>query len=187
MYKPEYPEWGRREAMLWAVREWVQDRPAGEDKIRVGRLATLVGGGEYVQPTDTDPAKQAAKKRQEEQIDLFKSLVEEGLIYADIETVEEPPGIVWATVRGLSGPGLQMIQELPDPNRFLLARLDDMTVAIRGLQDIPEEEKDAAEKALEELKDFARKFGQTAAVQILLALLPDFQGLMALLTKSQGG
>ncbi len=30
MYKPEYPELVRREAMLWAIYEWVQDRPAGD-------------------------------------------------------------------------------------------------------------------------------------------------------------
>jgi len=170
MYKPEYPEWWRREAMLWAIYEWVQDRPAGEDRIEVERLATLVGGGEYVQPTDTDPDKQAAKKRQEEQIDLFITLVEEGLIYASIHTVEEPPYFAFAKVRGLSERGLHMIQELPDPNQALLGRLDEMAAAIRGLQDVSEEEKDAVEKALQRLTDFAEKLAPPATVQILAAL-----------------
>jgi hypothetical protein len=35
MYKTEYPEWGRMEAMLWAVYEWCQNRPAGEDMLFV--------------------------------------------------------------------------------------------------------------------------------------------------------
>ena len=166
MYKPEYPEWGRREAMLWAIHEWVQDRPAGDEVIRVEQLATLVRGGEYVNPMDDDPNKQAAKKFQTEQINLFRTLVNEGLIDADIDGVEEQP-VIYATVRRLTRQGLQMIQELPDPSRSLLDRLDDMTVAIRGLQDVPEEDKEAAEKALEVLKDFAQKFGQAVAVQIL--------------------
>jgi len=42
-----------------------------------------------------------------------------------------------------------MIQELPDPNSSLLDRLNDLTVAIRGLQDVPPEDKDAAEKLLD--------------------------------------
>jgi hypothetical protein len=170
MYKPEYPEWGRREAMLWAIHEWVQDRPAGDEVIRVEQLATLVRGGEYVNPMDDDPNKQAARKFQTEQINLFRTLVNEGLIDADIDGVEEQP-VIYATVRRLTRQGLQMIQELPDPSRSLLDRLDDMTVAIRGLQDVPEEDKEAAEKALEVLKDFAQKFGQAVAVQILLALI----------------
>jgi hypothetical protein len=170
MYKPEYPEWGRREAMLWAIHEWVQDRPAGDEVIRVEQLATLVRGGEYVNPMDDDPNKQAAKMFQTEQINLFRTLVNEGLIDADIDGVEEQP-VIYATVRRLTRQGLQMIQELPDPSRSLLDRLDDMTVAIRGLQDVPEEDKEAAEKALEVLKDFAQKFGQAVAVQILLALI----------------
>ena len=176
MYKPEYPEWGRREAMLWAIHEWVQDRPAGEDMIWVDRLATLVGGGEYVDPFDNDPDKQAAKKFQTEQINLFLTLVREGLIDADIHKSVEHLPFLNATVRGLSGRGLQMIQELPDPDRSLLDRLDDMTVVIKGLQDVPEEDKDAAEKALEELKEFARKFGPAAAVQILAALTKSHVG-----------
>ena len=175
MYKPEYPELVRREAMLWAIYEWVQDRPAGEDTIQVERLVTLLGGGEYVQPNDQDPDKQAAKKFQGEQIDLFVSLVKEGLIDAHIHSVEEQD-VAKATVHGLTTPGKQMIQELPDPNRFLLDRLDDMIVAIRGLQDVSEEDKDAAEKALEVLKDFFQKVGSAAAAQLLLAALRKFLG-----------
>jgi hypothetical protein len=156
--------------MLRAIHEWVQDRPAGEDMIWVDRLATLVGGGEYVDPLDDDPDKQAAKKFQAEQINLFLTPVREGLIDADVhKSVEELP-FTYATVRGLSGRGLQLIRQLPDPSRFLLDRLDDMALAIRSLQDVPDEEKDDAEKALEEIKDFARRFAPAAAVQILAAL-----------------
>jgi hypothetical protein len=175
MYKPEYPEWGRREAMLWAVHEWVQDRPAYEDIIRVERLATLVGGGEYVNPTDTD-ADEVAAKFQYEQLNLFITLVNEDLIDADVESLEEPPYIVWATVRGLTGRGLQMIQELPDPNSSLLLRLDDVTTAIRGLQDVSPEDKDATEKALEEFKGYVRTFAPAATVQILAALAKGHGG-----------
>jgi hypothetical protein len=172
MYKSEYPEWGRREAMLWAIHEWVQDRPAGKTMLSFVEVATLVGGGEYVAPDDEDPDKQAAKKRQAEQLHLFCTLVREGLIDADLgNPINGPVPFTRVKVRGLSRWGLQLIQELPDPNRSLLNRLDDMALAIRGLQDVPDEEKDNAEKALEEIKDFARKFGPAAAVQILAALL----------------
>jgi hypothetical protein len=176
MYKPEYPEWGRREAMLWAIHEWVQDRPAGEDMIWVDHLATLIGGGEYVNPTDEDPDKQAAKKFQAEQINLFLTLAREGLLDADIhKPVEEQP-FTYATVRGLSGQGLQMIRELPDPNRSLLDRLDEMVLAIRDLQDVPDEEKEAAEKAVEEIKDFARRLAPAVAVQLLAMLTKPHSG-----------
>jgi hypothetical protein len=179
MYKPEYPEWGRREAMLWAIYEWVQDRPAGEDLIRESKVATLVGGGEYANPTDLDADKEAVKY-QTEQINLFITLVNEGLIDADIHKPIEDLPFTSATVRGLSGKGLQMIQELSDPDQALLDRLDDMTLAIKGLQDVPEEEK---EELIEELKDFARRL----APQLTLKLLPLLDKLLALLDKSPGG
>lgn len=126
MHKPEYPEWGRREAMLWAIYEWVQDRPAGEDMLWYEQIATLVGGGEYVAPLDEDPDKQAAKKFQAEQINLFITLVNEGLIDADLHKSISGLPFTSATVRGLREPGLKLIRELPDPNRFLLDRLDAM-------------------------------------------------------------
>jgi hypothetical protein len=77
-------------------------------------------------------------------------------------------------VRGLSRQGKEMIQELPEPNQALLDRLDEMAAAIRGLQNVSEEEKDAAEKALERLRDFAEKLAPPATVQILAALLKLF-------------
>jgi hypothetical protein len=169
MDKPEYPEWGRRERMLWAIHEWVQDRPAGEYRIEVDQVATLIDDGEYVQFNDPDPDKAAAKKRQEEQINLFKDLVEEDLIKAKIHTAEETPYFAFAMVRGLSRQGEEMIQELPDPNQSLLDRLDEITVAIRGLQDVPEADKDATEKALEEIKGFVRTSTPAVAVQLLAA------------------
>jgi hypothetical protein len=169
MYKPEYPEWGRREAMLWAIYEWVQDRPAGDDTIRESQVATLVGGGEYANPTDPDADKQAVKY-QTEQINLFITLVNEGLIDADIHKPIEELSFTSATVRGLSGQGLHLIQELPDPNRALLDRLDAMTVAIQRLWDVPPEEKEAAEQAVEVLRDFAQRFTPAAAVQFLAEL-----------------
>jgi hypothetical protein len=109
-------------------------------------------------------------KYQTEQINLFITLVNEGLIDADIHKPIEELSFTSATVRGLSGQGLQLIQELPDPNRALLDRLDAMTVAIQELRDVPPEEKEAAEKALEELKDFVRKVTPAAAVQFLAEL-----------------
>ena len=105
MYKPEYPEWGRREAMLWAIHEWVQDRPPGKDMIRGSELATLVGGGEYVNPTDPDADKVAAKF-QDDQINLFKTLVNEGLIDADIHKPIEELSFTSATVRRAVRTGL---------------------------------------------------------------------------------
>ena len=63
-----------------------------------------------------------------------------------------------------------MIQELPDPNGFLLDRLDDMTVAIQRLRDVPPEEKEAAELAVDVLRDFAQRFTPAAAVQFLAEL-----------------
>lgn len=94
-----------------------------------------------------------------------------------MQSVEEWSAIIFVTVRGLPGQGLQMIQEFPDPNRYLLDRLDAIALAIRGLQDVPKEDKEATEKALEAIKDFGVKFGPAAAAQILASLIKGGQFL----------
>jgi hypothetical protein len=163
--------------MLWAIHEWCQDRPAGRDMLFFYEIATLVGGGEYVDPSNEDPDKPAAKKFQAEQINLFQTLVErEGLIDATIHRPVVGMPVTQATVRGLTGPGLRLIRELPDPNRSLTGALDDITLAIRNLRDVDEEEKDAAAKAAEELKTFARNLAPAAAVQLLAAVSRSLLG-----------
>jgi hypothetical protein len=176
MHKPKYPEWARREAMLWKIHEWVEDRPAGEEVIRVERLVPLLGGGEYVNPTDQD-ADEATVKLQDDLINRFIALVKEGLIDADIHSVERLP-LVLATVRRLSDRVLEMIQELPDPNRALLDRLDDLTVAIRGLQDVPEEEKGTIERLAEELKELGRRSITPVVAEKLTSLIDSLLPLL---------
>ena len=100
---------------------------------------------------------------------MFRTLVNEDLIDADIHKPIEELSFTSATVRGLSGQGLQLIQELPDPNRALLDRLDAMTVAIQRLWDVPPEEKEATEQAVDVLRDLAQRF-TPAAVQFLAEL-----------------
>jgi len=101
----------RRIAVLRAVHEWVRNRPAGEHRIEAGEVATLVGGGEYVDPFNTDPAKQAAKNYQQDQIALFVGLVNDGLIDARPYWVESGTIFVFAMVRGLTRQGLELIQQ----------------------------------------------------------------------------
>lgn len=45
------PAWGHREIMLWAVYEWVRERPPGEDMVFADAVATLFGREKYVDPT----------------------------------------------------------------------------------------------------------------------------------------
>jgi hypothetical protein len=176
MYGPEYPEWGRREAMLWAIHEWVQNRPPGEDMLTYVQVATLVGGGEYVDPTNQDPDKQDRKKFHAEQLRLFVTLVNEGLIDADDPNpMNGPVPFTRIKVRGLTERGLQLIRELPNPKDALLGRLDDLTAAIRGLQDVPPEDRNVAEQLVEELKGFARRLAPAAALK-LLAVLDKVEG-----------
>lgn len=170
MGRRRYPEWGRREMMLWAIHEWCQDRPAGEDMIWGHQVATLVGGGEFISnPWTEDPDEQAAMKFQAEQINLFLTLVDEGLIDAKILKPMAGQRLTQAIVRGLRRPGLEMIRELPDPQQSLVDALDGMAEAIRDLKDVPEEEKDAAAKAAEELKQFTRTAAPAAVVQMFAA------------------
>jgi len=176
MHKPKYPEWARREAILWKIHEWVEVRPTGEEVIRVERLVPLLGGGEFVNPTEAD-ADQVAVKLQDDLINWFIALVKEGLIDADIHSVDRLP-LVFATVRRLTDRGLEMIQELPDPNRALLGRLDALTVAIRGLQDVPEEKKEAAEWLTEELKELGRKSITPVVAEKLTALIDNLLPLL---------
>jgi len=101
----------RRKEMLRAVHQWVQDQPAGEEhRIEAGEVATLVGGGEYVDPFDTDPAKQGMKAYQQDQITLFVMLVDEGLIAARPYWVEAGRVFAFAKVSGLTLQGLELIQ-----------------------------------------------------------------------------
>ena len=119
-------------------------------------------------------------KLQDDLINRFITLVKEGLIDADIHSVERVP-LVFATVRRVSDRGLEMIQELPDPNRALLDRLDDLTAAIQGLQDVPEKEKYSFERRAEEFKELARRSVTPVVADKLTALLDS---ILSLLDKS---
>ena len=130
-------------------------------------------------PTDPD-ADEVAVKLQDDLINRFITLVKEGLIDADIHSVERVP-LVFATVRRVSDRGLEMIQELPDPNRSLLDRLDDLTAAIQGLQDVPEKEKYSFERRAEEFKELARRSVTPVVADKLTALLDS---ILSLLDKS---
>jgi len=132
-----------------------------------------------VNPTDPD-ADEVAVKLQDDLINRFITLVKEGLIDADIHSVERVP-LVFATVRRVSDRGLEMIQELPDPNRALLDRLDDLTAAIQSLQDVPEKEKYSFERRAEEFKELARRSVTPVVADKLTALLDS---ILSLLDKS---
>lgn len=177
MGKRRYPEWGRREMMLWAIHEWCQDRPAGENMIWGHQVATLVGGGKFIDnPWTEDPDEQAALKFQAEQINLFITLVREGLIDAKILRPIAGQQLTQAIVRGLHKPGLEMIQELPDPQRSLIEALDGIAEAIRNSEGVTEEERDAAAKAAEELKQFMRTAAPAATIQAAAAWFRSFGG-----------
>ena len=109
MYDPE-------RAMLRAVHEWVRDNPPAnplvdEIEMRDWRIATLVSGGEYVNPYAEYPdAKQPMVDYQQGQIALFRSLVDGKLIDAKVHTVEPGQVFALAIVRGLTPSGLQKIR-----------------------------------------------------------------------------
>lgn len=62
----------------------------------------------------------------------------------------------------------ELIEELADPRAELLARLDNISEAIRTLsdEDAPPEQKKLAEKALGELKHFLRGLPPGAATEL---------------------
>ena len=173
MDRSAYPEWGRREAMLFAVNEWIKDRPDPDQRLHYYEVAALVGGPAYEgTPTETGVQydRQMIEKFQGEQINLFQSLVKQGYIDADLgHGIDGGPPFIRATVRDLTTKGYQLIEELPDPQQDLIRRLDAIAEAIRQ-SNAPEEEKAAAEKAADELKKFMRSVSPAVATQIITAL-----------------
>ncbi|MGB3634540.1 MAG: hypothetical protein WA982_10915 [Rubrobacteraceae bacterium] len=82
-----YPEWGKRERMLWRVHEWCQDRTEPQQRLEYDTVATMVGDPVYEgTPTDqgTTYDAQAMQKHMGDQMHLFLNLVDEGYIHAEV-------------------------------------------------------------------------------------------------------
>ena len=160
MEKPAYPQWARREKVLWAVHEWSEDRTDARTPLYYHELVELVGDEAYTgTPTDTgiEVDRQGIDRAQAQVLNLFMTLISEGYIDAEVKgSSKTGPPWSFAIVRGLTREGLRAIQELSDPNDQITQRLDAIAEAIRCLQSVPDEEKRPAISAVEELKHFFR-------------------------------
>lgn len=172
-----YPEWGKRERMLWRVHEWCQDRTDPQQKLMYDAVATMVGDPVYEgAPTEQGSVfdAQAMQKHMGEQMNLFLNLVDEGYIHADVNrgSYKGGPPFTFATMRGLTEKGLRAIGELPKPQDELLRRLDRIEKAIQELGDSASpDERQKATRAVKELKHFVRGLPPSAAVEVLSRLL----------------
>ncbi|MEJ7816992.1 MAG: hypothetical protein WKF53_17615 [Rubrobacter sp.] len=169
MGRPAYPQWARREKVLWAVHEWCEERTDARTMLNYDELVLRVGDEAYEgTPTDTgiEFDRQAIDRTQAQVLSLFTTLVNEGYIDAEVKgSSKSGPPWVFASVRGLTGKGLRAIQELPDPNDALMQRLDALAEAVRELRNVPDEEKKPAIDAVEELKTFARGLPPGLAIE----------------------
>lgn len=175
MEKPAYPQWARREKVLWAMHEWCEERTDARTVLGYDELMARVGDEAYAgtpTPAGIDFDRQAIDRIQQQVLNLFVTLVNEGLIDAEVKSSSKHgPPWQFAIVRGLTREGLRAIRELPDPNDTLLQRLDAIAEAIRGLEGVPDEEKLRGIDAVEELKHFARSLPPSFTVELVAAML----------------
>ena len=167
MDRVEYPEKARRESMLWAVHEWFQQQ---DDYTPILRFYDVEGMG---LPVEAD-ASDATERQKAHRLNLFLRLVNEGYIDADPkkEYAGGPP-FSSAMVRGLTEQGLLEIGELPAADRRLEQSLDALKAQIEAL-DVPEDRKEGAVQAVEELKRFARGLGPGVAIELGKAWLKGY-------------
>lgn len=165
MDRVEYPEKARRESMLWAVHEWFQRQADYTPILRYYEVESM--GIPVGADATTDAERQKAHR-----LNLFIRLVHEGYIDAELrrEFVGGPP-ITSAVVRGLTERGLLEIGELPDADRRLEQSLDALKSQIEALTDVPEDRKETAANAVEELKRFARGLAPGVALELGKAYL----------------
>lgn len=104
---------------------------------------------------------------------LYKRLVRGGFVRQvnDEKKFLELGGVLqYAWVEDLTDDGLRAIEVLPDPHERLAAALQAFAEAVQELPDVPQEEKDRAEGAAQELKTFARGLAPNAAIELVKVL-----------------
>lgn len=160
MTRPEYAEKWKRERMLWFVHEWLEDNLTDEDPVPHMMASEVAEWGKQQEGLNGAQA-----------MILFKRLVEEGYIALDSFDTRID-GLPWAVAwpQALTTKGLQEIGELPDQNARLLGSLTAIEEAIAQLN-VPDDQKSAAMKAAEELKDFLRQLPREVAVEVAKAAI----------------
>ena len=166
MIESRYPELERRREMLRLVHAWTQAQPDANAPLSYNELIELVDVGPD-DPKNYEP--QEVYRKAADHANRLMRLVDEGHINGRYDSGPKggPPfNFVW--IKGLSETGLQVIEELADPRAELLARLDNISEAIRTLsdEDAPPEQKRLAERALGELKHFLRGLPPGVATEV---------------------
>lgn len=156
MVEGQYPELERRRELLRLIHEWTNAQPEAEPHLSYSDFIELMGvGPEDPENYDAqDVYRQAAAHA-----NRLMRLIDEGYINARYDggyKMGPPFSFVW--IKGLTERGMQVIEELPDPQAQTMALLDDIADAIRTLNDAeaPPEQKRVAERAINELKHFIR-------------------------------
>lgn len=152
------------QARVWLLRALNQrvaeSRDAGEDVLEL-RTPDFEGFGQAM--GWTTPAVSA----------LYKRLVRGGFVRQvnDEKKFVEIGGMLsYAWVEDLTDDGLRAIEVLPDPHERLAEALQAFAEAVQELPDVPQEEKDRAEGAAQELKTFARGLAPNAAIELVKVL-----------------
>ena len=166
MTESRYPEQGRRREMLRLIHEWTNQQWEAEPILRYYEFITLVGitqdDLDHNPPEDIDRMAAGHMRR-------FMNLIDERYINARYKSeYDGGPPFTISWIRGLSERGLQVIEEMPDPQAETMKLLDDIAQAIRTLDDeeAPPEQKKVAERAISELKHFLRGLPPGVATEV---------------------
>ena len=166
MEASHFPEQNRRRELLRVIHEWTQAQPQAEPILGFFDFAALVEVGR--EDPDNYEAEQVYRQAAGH-VNRLRRLVDEGYInarYGSHHKGGPPFNELW--MRGLTERGLQLIEELPDPQAEMLDLLDDIAEAIRTLGDAeaPPEQKRLAERAVDELKHFLRGLPPEVATEL---------------------
>lgn len=154
-----YPELERRRAMLRLLRRRIAEaHERGELRVRV----SVSDVAEMVEEVGGNEAQSVA---------LFQRLYREGCWsgnlgkgYKDGRGGSVP--FAFALVEDLTSKGMREIGDLPDPAEDLARRLVEAARAIDERDDVPEEQKTLAKRALGELAHFFRGLPPGVAVEV---------------------
>lgn len=152
--------------MLYAVNEYCENRNDPSEWLTYDQIGSMVGEDSVYEPeiSSTEEVKFNSfgiRKHQMDQINLFKQLVEEGYIRADISKgYAGGSPFDRARIQGLTRKGFEFISEFAKDTDEIVEKLDKIKEA---LEELKPEEKRKGEKIIEELKMLVRSLSHAEA------------------------
>lgn len=169
----ETPAEFRWRKMLYVVNEYCENRIDPSEWLTYDQIGSMVGGESVYEPEISSTGEAefdsfGIRKHQMDQINLFKQLVEEGYIRADIGKGHAGgPPFDKARIQGLTRKGFEFISEFSKDTDEIVEKLDKIK---ETLEELKPEEKKKGEKIIEELKMFVRSLSYAEAQAFIKTL-----------------